>query len=66
MDILAAIDDVNLLGASLRNAESWKPWRALLAGSFGLPLEIPIRPSFSASARAGRRRLARLQAIFGL
>ena len=35
MDILAALDDRNLLGASIRDAESWKPWRALLAASFG-------------------------------
>jgi hypothetical protein len=38
MNILAALDDRNLLGASIRDAESWKPWRALLAASFGLPL----------------------------
>jgi hypothetical protein len=38
MNILAAIDDRNLLGASIRDAESWKPWRALLAAAFGLPL----------------------------
>jgi hypothetical protein len=29
----------NLLGASIRNRESWRPWRALLAASFGLPLD---------------------------
>ena len=39
MDILAALDDRNLLGASIRDAESWKPWRALLAAAFGLPLD---------------------------
>jgi hypothetical protein len=38
MDILAALDDRNLLGASIRDAESWKPWRALLAAAFGLEL----------------------------
>src|ERR1700731_1594128 len=38
MNILAAVDDRNLLGASIRDAESWKPWRALLAAAFGLPL----------------------------
>ena len=37
MNILAALDDRNLLGASIRDAESWKPWRALLTASFGLP-----------------------------
>jgi hypothetical protein len=38
MDILAALDDRNLLGASIRDVESWKPWRALLAATFGLEL----------------------------
>jgi len=38
MNILAALDDRNLLGASIRDAASWKPWRALLAAAFGLPL----------------------------
>jgi hypothetical protein len=38
MDILAALDDRNLLGASIREPDSWKPWRALLAAAFGLPL----------------------------
>ena len=38
MNILEAVDDRNLLGASIRDAESWKPWRALLAAAFGLPL----------------------------
>jgi hypothetical protein len=39
MDILAALDDRNLLGASIRDPDSWKPWRALLAAAFGLPLD---------------------------
>jgi hypothetical protein len=38
MNILEALDDRNLLGASIRDAESWKSWRALLAAAFGLPL----------------------------
>jgi hypothetical protein len=38
MNILDAIDDPNLLGLSIRDAESWKSWRALLAAAFGLPL----------------------------
>jgi hypothetical protein len=38
MDILSAIDDPNLLGASIRDPGSWKPWRSLLAAAFGLPL----------------------------
>jgi hypothetical protein len=33
MNIIAALDDRNLLGASIRAAESWKPWRALLAAT---------------------------------
>jgi hypothetical protein len=39
MNILAALDDPNLLGASIRDPDSWKPWRALLAAAFGLPLD---------------------------
>jgi hypothetical protein len=39
MNILEALDDSNLLGASIRDVESWKPWRALLAAAFGLPLD---------------------------
>ena len=39
MNILAALDDRNLLGASIRDPDSWKPWRALLAAAFGLPLD---------------------------
>ena len=35
MNILEALDDRNLLGASIRDPNSWKPWRALLAASFG-------------------------------
>jgi len=39
MNILAALDDRNLLGASIRDPDSWKPWRALLAAAFGLPID---------------------------
>ena len=39
MDILAAIDDPNLLGASIKDAASFAPWKALLASAFGLPLD---------------------------
>jgi hypothetical protein len=39
MNILEALDDRNLLGASIRDPDSWKPWRALLAACFGLPLD---------------------------
>jgi hypothetical protein len=38
MNIIEALDDRNLLGASIRDPDSWKPWRALLAAAFGLPL----------------------------
>jgi hypothetical protein len=38
MNILAALDDRNLLGASIRDPDSWKPWKGLLAAAFGLPL----------------------------
>jgi hypothetical protein len=59
MNIIEAIDDPNLLGASIRDPDSWKPWRALLAAAFGLPLD-PTRPSFSASARGAPWRQPRL------
>jgi hypothetical protein len=39
MNIIEALDDRNLLGASIRDADSWKPWRALLAAAFGLPMD---------------------------
>jgi hypothetical protein len=39
MNILEALDDRNLLGASIRDPDSWKPWRALLAAAFGLSLD---------------------------
>jgi Phage terminase large subunit (GpA) len=38
MNILETLDDPNLLGASIRDPDSWRPWRALLAAAFGLPL----------------------------
>jgi hypothetical protein len=38
MNITEAIDDPNLLGAAIRDAESWRPWRSLLGAAFGLPL----------------------------
>jgi hypothetical protein len=44
MNIIETLDDPNLLGASIRDPESWKPWKGLLAAAFGLPLEsIPGR-----------------------
>jgi hypothetical protein len=40
MNILCRpLDDFNLLGASIRDPDSWKPWRALLAAAFGLSLD---------------------------
>jgi hypothetical protein len=38
MNIIEALDDAHLLGVSIRDPDSWKPWRALLAAAFGLPL----------------------------
>ncbi len=38
MNILEALDDRNLLGASIRDPDLWKPWKGLLAVAFGLPL----------------------------
>jgi hypothetical protein len=38
MNIIAALDDRNLLGASIRDPVSWRPWESLLAAAFGLPL----------------------------
>jgi len=40
MNILEALDDRNLLGASIRDPDSWKPWKGLLAAAFGLPLSL--------------------------
>ena len=65
MNILEALDDRNLLGASIRDPNSWKPWRALLAAALVCRL-IHTRPSFSASARGALRRLARLPHTCGL
>ena len=66
MNIIEARDDRNLLGASIRDTDSWKPWRALLAAAFGLPLDFHTRPSCFASARGGVCRLARLPRTCGL
>jgi phage terminase large subunit-like protein len=40
MDILSAIDDHNLLGASIKDPVSFAPWKALLASAFGLSLDV--------------------------
>ena len=39
MNIIEALDDRNLLGASIRDPGSWRSWRALLTAAFGLPLD---------------------------
>jgi hypothetical protein len=39
VNVLEAIDDLNLLGASIKDPVSFAPWKALLAGAFGLPLD---------------------------
>jgi hypothetical protein len=38
MSILQALDDRHLLGASIRNPGTFRPWRAFMA-AFGLPLD---------------------------
>jgi hypothetical protein len=38
MNILQALDDRHLLGASIRNPRTFWAWRALMAAAFGLPL----------------------------
>lgn len=47
-DILAAIDDPALLGASIKDPVSWRPWRALLAAAFGLPMDDEAADLFRA------------------
>ena len=53
MNILEALDDPNLLGASIRDPGSWKPWRGLLAAAFGLGLDQDQLALYRAST--GRR-----------
>jgi hypothetical protein len=50
-DILAAIDDPALLGASIHNPASWRPWRALLGAAFGLGIRCRLNEICSAYAR---------------
>ena len=45
-------DSPHLLGASIKDAESMRPWRAFLAAMFGLPLSLIPTPSAIASVRA--------------
>jgi hypothetical protein len=39
MNIIEAIDDPHLLGASIRDPATYRPWRALFAAALGLPLD---------------------------
>jgi hypothetical protein len=39
LSILDALDEPGLLGAAIRDPESWKPWRAFLTAAFGLPMD---------------------------
>jgi hypothetical protein len=39
MNIIEAVTDQNLLGASIKDPASFAPWKALLASAFGLPLD---------------------------
>jgi hypothetical protein len=37
--ILEAVDDRHLLGATIEDPAAWRPWRAVLAAAFGLPMD---------------------------
>jgi hypothetical protein len=39
MNIIDCIDDVNLLGAAIKDSTSFAPWKTLLASAFGLSLD---------------------------
>jgi hypothetical protein len=39
LSIIDALDSEHLLGASIRDAESFKPWRACLPAIYGLALD---------------------------
>jgi hypothetical protein len=39
MKITEAVEDPNLLGASIKDPVSFAPWKALMAAAFGLPLD---------------------------
>jgi len=51
LSILDAIESPHLLGASIRDPESFKPWLASLAAIFGLPLNMSMAQVSFASAR---------------
>ena len=38
MNILSALDDVNLFGQTLKGATSWQPWLSFLKAVYGLPM----------------------------
>ena len=48
MNILAALDDPQLLGASIKNPVAWRPWRSLLGLAFGLPMDDEAATLFRA------------------
>jgi hypothetical protein len=66
MNIVEAISDVNLLGASIKDHVSFAPWEALLAAAFGLPLSERTSWRFTGRARGGVCRLVSLLRICGL
>jgi hypothetical protein len=39
MDIIAALDDPDLLGWAIRSPESFGTWRTILKSTFGLPMD---------------------------
>lgn len=68
MNIVEAMDDANLLGAALGDAETWQTWRVILKAAFGLPLTLGERETFQKVA--GDRllppeRVAELWAVAG-
>ena len=65
MNILAALDDRNLLGASIRDRGLMEALAGVAGGSFGLPLSSDELALYRASARGALCRLARLPRTFG-
>lgn len=48
-DILTALQDPDIFGDSFTGA-SWDPWRAVLAGAFGVPMDDGLAETFKALA----------------
>jgi len=65
LSILDALDEPGLLGGSIRDPESWKPWRAFLAAIFSLGMETTPVPSSSANARGARSFRQRFSSLSG-